>query len=366
MRSPLWPSSVTGTVVPASPPPIATRASLPRARAAGAAPPAGRATPASGRGTSGGGRSSLRASRGRVGRACDGSSSTKPPLYEVEWPGGAQRRIRALYTGFTRARWIPGSFRHRIQVAVPPARASSPRTGPGLISEDPRDPEAPSRHRPRCGPRARLGLRRRHRRRGAAPQRPALRVRVAPVAVQDVVYQIKSLGQIEAQDMVQVTAEVDGVATDVRFREGDRVGPGHRAPADRPRPLPAGGRAGAGRARAVAGGAGPRRGRPQAPRGAGPERAPLGRGADPLAAESARLAASVDVAKAALGIAQQNLQRAEVRPQVAGDHQHPDRRHRPVRADGHGARHDRRREPAAPPLQGVGGRVAARHGRAAR
>ncbi|HYN01056.1 MAG TPA: efflux RND transporter periplasmic adaptor subunit, partial [Vicinamibacteria bacterium] len=37
----------------------------------------------------------------------------------------------------------------------------------------------------------------------AAPrqQRPALRVRVAPVAVQDVVYQIKSLGQIEARDV---------------------------------------------------------------------------------------------------------------------------------------------------------------------
>ncbi len=59
----------------------------------------------------------------------------------------------------------------------------------------------------------------------AAPrqQRAALRVRVSPVAVQDVVYQIKSLGQIEAQDMVQVTAQVEGVATDVRFREGDRV-----------------------------------------------------------------------------------------------------------------------------------------------
>jgi multidrug efflux pump subunit AcrA (membrane-fusion protein) len=62
----------------------------------------------------------------------------------------------------------------------------------------------------------------------AAPrqQRPALRVRVAPVVVQDVVYQIKSLGQIEARDMVQVTAQVDGVTTDVRFREGDHVGPG--------------------------------------------------------------------------------------------------------------------------------------------
>jgi len=40
------------------------------------------------------------------------------------------------------------------------------------------------------------------------PQRPALQVRVAQVAVQDVVYQIKSLGQIEARDVVQVTAQV--------------------------------------------------------------------------------------------------------------------------------------------------------------
>ena len=87
----------------------------------------------------------------------------------------------------------------------------------------------------------------------ARQQRPALRVRVAPVAVQDVVYQIKSLGQIEARDMVQVTAQVEGVATDVRFREGDRVGPGTvllRIDPDRYR-LEA--RAGAGHARAVAG-----------------------------------------------------------------------------------------------------------------
>ena len=91
--------------------------------------------------------------------------------------------------------------------------------------------------------------------------------------------------------MVQVTAEVEGVATDVRFREGDRVGPGHGAPADRPRPLPAGGRARAGRARAVPGGAGPRRGRPEAPRGPGPERPPVGRGAEPLAGPRTRASA---------------------------------------------------------------------------
>src|SRR5262245_53834718 len=60
---------------------------------------------------------------------------------------------------------------------------------------------------------------------GGRPPRSALRVRVSPVQVQDVVHQIKALGSLEAQDLVQVTDQVEGVATDVRFREGDRVGP---------------------------------------------------------------------------------------------------------------------------------------------
>ena len=50
-------------------------------------------------------------------------------------------------------------------------------------------------------------------------------MRVAPVQVQDVVHQIKALGSLEAQDMVQVTAQVEGVVSEVRFREGDRVSP---------------------------------------------------------------------------------------------------------------------------------------------
>jgi multidrug efflux system membrane fusion protein len=147
----------------------------------------------------------------------------------------------------------------------------------------------------------------------ARPQRPALRVRVTPVAVQDVVYQIKSLGQIEARDMVQVTAEVDGVVTDVRFREGDRVGPGtvllridpdrYRLEAERARATLDQDRAGADLRRREA----------------------LAQN-DLLSAEeltrsrsdSARLTASVAVSQAALGIAQQNLQRSEVRPQVPG------------------------------------------------
>jgi len=149
-------------------------------------------------------------------------------------------------------------------------------------------------------------------------QRPALRVRVAPVVVQDVVYQIKSLGQIEAQDVVQVTAQVEGVATDVRFREGDRVGPGtvllridperYRLEAERAQATIEQSRAEQDRA-----GADLRR------------REALAQN-DLLSAEelnrsrsdSTRLTASVEVAQAALGIARQNLARSEVRPQVSG------------------------------------------------
>jgi RND family efflux transporter MFP subunit len=154
----------------------------------------------------------------------------------------------------------------------------------------------------------------------AAPraQRPALRVRVTPVAVQDVVYQIKSLGQIEAQDVLQVTAQVDGVATDVRFHEGDRVGPGtvllridperYRLEAERAQAEIQQSQAEQERA-----GSDLRR------------REALAQN-DLLSAEelnrsrsdSTRLTASVQMAKAALGIAQQNLQRSEVRPQGAG------------------------------------------------
>ena len=154
----------------------------------------------------------------------------------------------------------------------------------------------------------------------AAPraQRPALRVRVAPVAVQDVIYQIKSLGQIEARDMVQVTAEVDGVASDVRFREGDQVGPGtvllridperYRLEAERAQAVLEQSRAEQDRAEADL----KRREALAQNDLLSVEELTRSRG------ENARLDASVDVAKAALGIARQNLQRAEVRPQVPG------------------------------------------------
>jgi multidrug efflux system membrane fusion protein len=59
----------------------------------------------------------------------------------------------------------------------------------------------------------------------AKTARPAVVVRTATVAVQDVAYQIKSLGTLEAQDLVQVTAQVEGAVAEVRFHEGDRVTP---------------------------------------------------------------------------------------------------------------------------------------------
>jgi membrane fusion protein, multidrug efflux system len=61
----------------------------------------------------------------------------------------------------------------------------------------------------------------------AATQRVrAITVSVAPVAVQDVIYQITAPGSLEAEEVVQVTAEVEGQATAVNFQEGNRVTPG--------------------------------------------------------------------------------------------------------------------------------------------
>jgi len=149
-------------------------------------------------------------------------------------------------------------------------------------------------------------------------QRSALRVRVAPVQVQDVVHQIKALGSLEAQDMVQVTAQVEGVVTDVRFREGDRVGPSTlllRIDPDRYRVEAE--QAKAARQQAIA-----ELGRAQADlqrREAlaqnellSTEELTRSRG------ENARLTAGLDVSKATYEIALQNQQRSEVKPPIAG------------------------------------------------
>ncbi len=51
----------------------------------------------------------------------------------------------------------------------------------------------------------------------------ALRVRVAPVKVEDVVYKVQALGSLEADEMVRVTAQVEGAVSEVLFQAGDRV-----------------------------------------------------------------------------------------------------------------------------------------------
>ncbi len=58
---------------------------------------------------------------------------------------------------------------------------------------------------------------------GSGP--PALRVRVAVVKAEDVVYRIQALGSLEADEMVRVTAQVEGAVSEVLFQAGDRVSP---------------------------------------------------------------------------------------------------------------------------------------------
>jgi len=53
----------------------------------------------------------------------------------------------------------------------------------------------------------------------------ALPVKTGPVQVMDVVYKIQSLGTLEADEVIQVTAELEGALTEMRVHEGDRVGP---------------------------------------------------------------------------------------------------------------------------------------------
>ena len=61
---------------------------------------------------------------------------------------------------------------------------------------------------------------------GARRATPGLPVRVAPVVARDVVYRISALGALEAAEVGQITAEVAGAVTEVRFQAGDRVTPG--------------------------------------------------------------------------------------------------------------------------------------------
>ena len=62
---------------------------------------------------------------------------------------------------------------------------------------------------------------------GAGPGGRArtLTVKVDAVRARDVTYRIQAVGSLEAEEVVQVTAEVEGKVTDVRFQEGMRVDP---------------------------------------------------------------------------------------------------------------------------------------------
>jgi len=74
-----------------------------------------------------------------------------------------------------------------------------------------------------------LGLAGCDRSQGALPvpggPRSALRVRAAAATARDVVFAVKAVGSLEAEEIVQVTAEVEGAVSEVRFHEGDRVSP---------------------------------------------------------------------------------------------------------------------------------------------
>jgi multidrug efflux system membrane fusion protein len=55
-----------------------------------------------------------------------------------------------------------------------------------------------------------------------APSR-SIPVRTAAVETRDVAYRVTALGSLEPEEIVQVTAEVEGAVTEVRFHEGARV-----------------------------------------------------------------------------------------------------------------------------------------------
>jgi multidrug efflux system membrane fusion protein len=57
------------------------------------------------------------------------------------------------------------------------------------------------------------------------PQARPITVRSALVQSEDVVYAIKAVGSLEAEEVTQVTAEVEGAVSEVLFHEGDHVGP---------------------------------------------------------------------------------------------------------------------------------------------
>lgn len=50
-----------------------------------------------------------------------------------------------------------------------------------------------------------------------------LAVRTAKVAARDVIYKVQALGTLEAEELIQITAEVSGAAKEVEFQAGDHI-----------------------------------------------------------------------------------------------------------------------------------------------
>jgi multidrug efflux system membrane fusion protein len=148
--------------------------------------------------------------------------------------------------------------------------------------------------------------------------RPKLTVKVAPVVSQDVVYEIKAPGTLEAEELVQITAQVEGAVTGVQFHEGDVVDKGtvllridpdryqlelRRAEADFQRALADSKRAASDQAR-----------REELAK----ENLVAAEELNRARQESDRLEAEAQSAKAARDLAAQNVARANVRPPKAG------------------------------------------------
>jgi multidrug efflux system membrane fusion protein len=146
----------------------------------------------------------------------------------------------------------------------------------------------------------------------------ALKVRVAPVAARDVVYKVQALGSLEAEELVQITAEVSGAVSEVHFHEGDRVTPETvllRIDPERYRLEAA--RAEAAYRRSLADW---RRAESDMKRREALEKDQLvaAEELNRVRQETERLAADTAAAKAAMDIALQNQKRSDVRPPRAG------------------------------------------------
>ncbi|MEW6364219.1 MAG: efflux RND transporter periplasmic adaptor subunit [Acidobacteriota bacterium] len=146
----------------------------------------------------------------------------------------------------------------------------------------------------------------------------SLNVRMGAVQSRDVVYSVQALGSLEAEELVRITAEVQGAVAEVLFDEGDRVTPDTiLARIDPERYKAEAARAEAAQRRAIADWQ-----RADAEMKRRETLAEHQLVADEELArariETERLAADVAAAKAALDIALQNLKRSDVRPSRAG------------------------------------------------